>query len=339
MAHQDFPVYQITALRTPRSDPGHAGLWQGVALLTQHAAQTEQRRFATLGRDLLLSQGGFSTIDRVCLARQIAGSNQLEVIDAFSTARVGNSRMVPGYRCIVDPQGSLMRLAPGQLRTFQDAATVVQSYARSERPVQRSIGLIAGMGLHSGLCLPVWSSGRRLGFLFVNTVELGAFDNISDTQCGLLTLLLQSATSELAGLHGDNMPPGTATLVSGQGLAQELSERFSRIAGASIRIQGSGEPHCFGVLPHLVQVALVALASRWDGSSELDLQLAAEIVGEELIWICSGVPNTRFGLSQMHLQQSDRLAALAGMRLEHGDNHFRIIQAADQATPDIPYST
>ena len=338
MAHQDVPVYQITALRTPRSDPGHAGLWQGVALLTQHAAQAEQRRFATLGRDLLLSEGGFSAIDRVCLARQIAGSNQLEVIDAFVTGRVGPSRMVPGYRCIVDPRGSLMRLAPGQLRSFQDAATVVHSFATAQRPVQRSIGLIADSGLHSGLCLPVWSSGRRLGFLFVNTVESGAFDRITDTQCGLLTLLLQSATAELAGLHGDNIPPGTAVPVSGEALARELSESFTRSAGVSIRIQGSGEPQCFGVLPHLVQVAMVALAARWDGASEPHMRLVAEIVGNDLIWTFSGLANTPSGFSQVHQQQSERLAAVAGMRLEHGESHFRIIQMAERVTPGIPYS-
>ena len=339
MPHQDVPVYQITALRTPRSDPGRSGLWRGVALLTRHATQTEQRHFAAMGRDLLLSEGGFSTIDRVCLARQIAGSNQLEVIDAFSAARIGPCRMVPGYRCIVDPQGSLMRLAPGQLRSFQDATHVVQSYAVAQRPVQRSIGLIAGMGLHSGLCLPVWSSGRRLGFLFVNAVESGAFDHITDTQYGLLTLLLQSATAELAGLHGDSLPPGTATLISGVALAQELSDSFSRCAGVSIRIHGSGEPQCFGVVPHLVQVAMVALTSRWDGSSELDLTLVAEIVGEELIWTCSGIPNSRSGISQVHQQQLDRLAAVVGMRLEHGENHFRIMQVAERVTPGVPYST
>lgn len=147
--------------------------------------------------------GIYDKVDRICLALRVGLSNELYVLDSCNSVRVSDeNRMKRGYRCFVRPGSSLLKLREGEARIFEDAARVTEAFGHNDKPVQRSIGYIAGMGLQSGICLPLHFGGELRGFFFMNSLEQGGFNKMIDEDYAVLSIvamlgkvLLQGETS------------------------------------------------------------------------------------------------------------------------------------------------
>ncbi len=170
----------------------------------------------------------FSEVDRVCMVGLMPHSNQLVVVDSCLHPRMREqsirNRMVRGYSCMVDPNGSLSKMRPGVLRVFADSEAVLESFAREGKPAQRSIAYIAESGLRSGICLAIGRGESVQGFLFLNSRKPDYFRTVMRDYGPLLSLfsLLGTVTLDGAGFHADKPPQDGLTSA-----IPRYSERFS----------------------------------------------------------------------------------------------------------------
>ncbi len=329
--HADLPVYQIVILRAMRGDGRNGNIWQDLSLAGLRASRGEKSGFCTGLHDLLYASKAFNSIDRICVARQIAGSNQLEVLDVFSHTRLGTNPMLPGYRCVVDPTGSLMQLNAAQMRVFHDATRVCDSYRTQGRPVQRSIGLVGRLGLRSGLCLPLFQGGHRQGFLFMNSADPGVFDQLDDAQCGMLILAQQLAIRELlAGGFQAVAEPVRAIPCLAQELAHDLRAVLASAHGITAEVVVAGIGDRFFLAPgHFLDTAIAAIAAGWDQHTTPALTMDFLVVGNRLrIHLRSAA----FGPAPFaELRHAQAQAVAASFRFDLS------WPSAEEAVIDLPY--
>lgn len=88
-------------------------------------------------------------------------------------------------------------MRPGTMRIFDDSQRVLDSFAASGKPAQRSIALIGDMGLRSGLCLAIGRESELQGFLFLNSCQPELFRDITLRFAPLISLLGLVATIAL----------------------------------------------------------------------------------------------------------------------------------------------
>lgn len=129
--------------------------------------------FEVLSKDILFSQ-----IDRICLAERVLGSNQLLILDCFLNPECGENKMKPGYSCYVDPNSSLFKMENGQFRVYTDQLSIIDSYAKDEKPLQRSIRKIFSMGMQGGLAIPLSFRKSPYAFVFLNTRSSTLFKDL-----------------------------------------------------------------------------------------------------------------------------------------------------------------
>ncbi len=201
--HHDSDVYWLSVLESVRSPDGQSteafcGQLNRLASSTVAAGRI---RFAAELLDIVRRFETFREVDRVCLAGVIPNSNELIAVDSACSGKIRENLMVPGYSCYVDPKGSLFQMRPGMLRIFGDSAHVIASFRREGRPVQRSIGKTAGMGLRSGFCLAIGSEVRTWGFLFMNSCVPNYFEGIEETHATHLSALSVYAKPFLQSRH------------------------------------------------------------------------------------------------------------------------------------------
>ena len=133
-----------------------------------------------------------AAIDRLCLTQLAPGTSMLTVLGSANSLRVKNNAVTTGYHCFITDGGSLTRVREGRLRLFGDANEVVDSFRTAGSPPQRTIRLVAEMGLHSGLCLPI-EQLTCTGFLFINSIERHLFATPSIDVIATLGLVAQFA--------------------------------------------------------------------------------------------------------------------------------------------------
>ncbi len=147
----------------------------------------------------------FNSVDRVCMAGRVHDTNQLVVVDSSNSARGGENTLKKGYSCFVNPDGSLFKMTPSTIRIFGECNRVLATFAQQQKPAQRSIALIADLGLRSGLCMSIGRAENVQGFLFLNSQEPGLFDDITARYAPLLSLFSIVATlaMDANGFHVD----------------------------------------------------------------------------------------------------------------------------------------
>ena len=341
--HHDRPIYQIAALRAPRSDPPNGGLWLGMALLAARHRQTEATPgISELLCDMLIQvDDSFPYLDRVCVARLIGG-NQLRVVDAWTAANLRNGTMSVGYGCFVDPAGSLTQLQDGQLRIYSNTAQVLDRYASQCHPPQRSIRLIHEMGLRSGLCAGLNLHGRRLGFLFINAKQPNAFDHLSERQFGCLTIAINAARAELAPWFGDLADGSVGMPLDGQALAAAVAAALGQqrvpVAECVVELHG---PRVIGSIERLTAVLALGCAACWNGHPDAPLSLRIDgRIGDDRAQLSLSSPQFApfTPAAGWHAQAAARLARSWGMQFELSGEGATLSFVTDVAHPDVPYS-
>ena len=203
--HTDKNIYKINFIKSLKYRFDDADSWlasQITNLSTEFVKQEHMSTFAEKLAGLLRGHPRFGKIDRVCLAQSLAPVNALLVVSSHCSLRVEHNLMSEGYRCFVDPQGSLFQLKPGQMRVYGSTDKILATYNAQRRPVQRSMRLIHEMGFKSGMCLPIFFLGNIRGFLFLNSLEEQFFDGFESEGYALFSLMKMLAKVCLA-VHTD----------------------------------------------------------------------------------------------------------------------------------------
>lgn len=186
--------------------------------------------FEVLSRDILFSQ-----IDRICLAERVLGSNQLLILDCFLNPECGENKMKPGYSCYVDPQSSLFKMENGQFRVYSDQLSIIESYAKDEKPLQRSIRKIFSMGMQGGLAIPLSYKKTPYAFIFLNSRSASVFKDLQIEDYLVLNYITGLATQAYNVIkHLETSAPefsqSTAAPYTIEGLWGELT---SQVPGAT----------------------------------------------------------------------------------------------------------
>ncbi len=126
-------------------------------------------------------------VDRVCLALAYPQSHQLRIVSSFNSDRLGINHMRQGYACFVSPTSSIFQLRQGEIRYYHDIEDVCRRY--NQKPIQRSLALLREMGVKSGVTISLGVSEFVSGILFLNSAELGEFDEFGDQDDAVFCLL------------------------------------------------------------------------------------------------------------------------------------------------------
>jgi len=100
-------------------------------------------------------------------------------------------------------------MQPSTVRVFGECNQVLASFNQQGKPAQRSIALIAEQGLRSGLCMAIGRREAVQGFLFLNSIEPGFFDSVTERFAPLLSLfgLIGTLAMDSSGFQGTQDPP------------------------------------------------------------------------------------------------------------------------------------
>jgi len=115
-------------------------------------------------------------IHRIAVVRRLGVTNQLRLECAVKDSVISEDLMEKNYTCFVREDSSLFTLSQGVVRIYNDVEIVKKSFYSNHSPVQRSLQKIGEMGLISGLCIPLIVYNNIVGFVFLNSKCLNAFD-------------------------------------------------------------------------------------------------------------------------------------------------------------------
>jgi hypothetical protein len=214
MTHTDKNIYKINFIKSLKYQFDESDTWLAAQLSNMaqdFVERTAMERYAERVAEVMRGHPRYSMIDRVCLAQALSPVNELVVVSSWCSLHVGQNLMPNGYRCFVDPEGSLFQLKPGQMRVFGSSKRILEQYGLEGKPPQRSMRYISEMGLQSGMCLPIFFYGRLQGILFMNTVQEEYFHHLRDEDYALLSLIKMVAKVALA-LWNGYQPPLTLQL-------------------------------------------------------------------------------------------------------------------------------
>ena len=160
----------------------------------------KKKNFAALALNAFQQHAEFSQIARVCLVRRIGFSNHLEIVSA--AGKHEKDTMQAGYRCFVDPNGSLFDISPDSIRTFSSAKKLVENFKSTNKIPQRSIFRIAQMNLNSGVCIGIFDNRKLQGFLFLNA-ETDILGQLPNQYLPIISYLSLLAHKQLLGTQAD----------------------------------------------------------------------------------------------------------------------------------------
>ena len=182
--HTDNAYLFKTILYSNKAELSKQESWLLASLSELHLLGKNEiaEKFSKLLLDKLCASEAIEGLERVCLARKLGISNQIQVLSS-SNNKTANS-MPSDYSCFISHSGSLSGLKQGNLRAFADADFVIKSFEKEAKPVQRSISRIQKMGFQSGFCLPLNHANHTVGYLFFNSLK--KIDDFSSESLGVI---------------------------------------------------------------------------------------------------------------------------------------------------------
>ena len=163
----------------------------------------------------------FFPVDRVCLTLTYPQGTRIRALSVANSERVSSNIMPANYSCFVSKKSSILKTETSNVRIFSDIDEIIKRYKDGD-PVQRSLRLLKEMGLKSGITIPLPISDFVSGFLFINSVYPGTFDELQPEDYSTLCLLKMVASSVL-----------NKSLVKRSGLDSELSASFNEVTETS----------------------------------------------------------------------------------------------------------
>jgi hypothetical protein len=184
-------------------------------------SENHLENFSKSVMDAINLSNAFFPLDRVCLTLTYPKGTRIRALSVANSKRVANNLMPPNYSCFVSKKSSILKTENSNVRIYSDIDDIISRYKEGD-PVQRSLRLLKEMGLKSGLTIPLPISDFVSGFLFLNSVYPGTFDELQPEDYSTLCLLKMVATSVL-----------NKSLVKRSGLDSELSTSFNEFTEAS----------------------------------------------------------------------------------------------------------
>ncbi len=146
--------------------------------------------------DAINLSGAFFPVDRICLTLTYPQGTRIRAVSVANSMRVGENIMPANYSCFVSKKSSILKTETSNVRIYSDIDAIIAKYKDGE-PVQRSLRLLKEMGLKSGITIPLPLSNFVSGFLFINSVYQGTFDELQPEDYSTLCLLKMVASSVL----------------------------------------------------------------------------------------------------------------------------------------------
>ncbi|MCB1143051.1 MAG: hypothetical protein KDK54_12465 [Leptospiraceae bacterium] len=133
----------------------------------------------------------YKKLNRICLTQLNFPQNELLILSQWSDTIADKNLMMEGYRCYVNPEGSLFKLSSFNIRIYNSAEKILNSFREKNLPPQRSLRYLAEMGIRSGICIPLTDGNSQLimGFLFLNSFEENYFTNLTDEDYAFFSIL------------------------------------------------------------------------------------------------------------------------------------------------------
>lgn len=314
-------------------------------LLLNHSSFGKISSFAQRLLDLMIVHPSYGATKRVCLAKRLGIANQIRA-ESVGTNADGPNLMPAGYSCFVDSMGSLFHLRASEIRMFDDAEKVTQSFLSRGRPVQRSINYISKMGLKSGLCLALPYHGTTGGFLFLN----GADSSILEENPSRYCILSYIQTIATLALIESGMPSDSYYLVAGrdheayQGdflntdkLASTMHAHFERLGHKAELINFMGKaPNA--LISHGNIANLITRFAASQGLKRLTLQVSAD--EQRLRWNLTWDGQSAARISSILINSVIKDFDLFDMTVEINKDHLNFTHAIDKGAPNqaVAYS-
>jgi hypothetical protein len=139
----------------------------------------------------------FFPVDRICLALTYPQGTRIRTLSAANSEKILKNLMPTNYSCFVSKKSSILKTENSNVRIYSDIDEIIQRYKEGD-PIQRSLRLLREMGLRSGITIPLPISDFASGFLFINSVYKGTFDELQPEDYSTLCLMKMVATSVLS---------------------------------------------------------------------------------------------------------------------------------------------
>jgi hypothetical protein len=287
----------------------------------------------------------YAATKRICLAKRLGIANHIRA-ESVGTNTDGPNLMPAGYSCFVDSKGSLFHLRASEIRMFDDAEKVTQSFLNRGRPVQRSINYISKMGLKSGLCLALPYHGTTGGFLFLN----GADSTILDENPSRYCILSYIQTIATLALIESGIPSDSYYLVAGrdheayQGAFLNVDKFVAIVQAHFERLGHKAELINFtGTAPNaLVSHGNIAnLITRFAASQSLKrVALHVSADEERLRWSLTWDGQSAARVSSILINSVIRDFDLFDMTVELNKDHLNFSHSIDKGAPNqaVAYS-
>lgn len=235
-----------------------------VALAHDQAAQPDDQRFAGDALATLVSHPDLSHVGRLCLAQFAPGSPTLWVVGSANRPGMAFNLIHEGYHCFIADGSSLSRLDEGRIRHFPDARSVLDSFAEAGLPPQRTIRLVAEMGMRAGLAMPLRLGGAR-GMLFLNSLRPDEAAWTDPDLAMAFTFLAQICRSRLAPVCPSDVPAASPARPLQAGVfADEVGRRCIATWGRGperVVVDHGPALWCQGSAVHAVLAAIETLAT------------------------------------------------------------------------------
>jgi hypothetical protein len=256
-------------------DGDTAALLAALAGLAQRqVGERDDEAFAADVLSTLLTHPRLDGIGRVCLAQLAPGSTVVWVVGAANRAGHGRNLVGDGYHCFIADDSSLLRLEEGWTRAYPDVRGVLASFAAAGMPPQRTLRLVAAMGMGAGLCLPLRSGDAR-GFLFLNSLRADDPAWQDPALAPAFAFLAQIARARLVPAIPEDVPaPEPARPYDGARFADRVHRLFQDAWGCRpLRIAAEHGPV-------LVCDGTALLAVRWavEAIAQEPMELAVEVL-------------------------------------------------------------
>ena len=163
----------------------------------------------------------FFPVDRVCLTLTYPQGTRIRALSTANSERVSTNIMPDNYSCFVSKKSSILKTENSNVRIYSDIDEIIKRYQEGD-PVQRSLRLLKEMGLKSGITIPLPISDFVSGFLFINSVYAGTFDELRPEDYSTLCLLKMVSSSIL-----------NKSLIKRSGLDSELAASFNKVTEVS----------------------------------------------------------------------------------------------------------